>query len=244
MSSTGLVKSAADVFLGDDGQSKIGIGVGAVLFAVGAFDSAPERAKVLKVMGAAVVAYFFLRETAKRGTPGSATTDAASLPAGNDGVTTTEKALGLFGRIVGLEPEPGIEHRTERAADESAGPFLGQPKNALRVAGAWRQPTQGATIKIAAFSGTFQAFAVLENQSSAEVAGQVRVRILHEGLLQREVATTMFDGPFVRLAPGELRELVMRLPTVRDADGKLELALYFAGFNLASVSAQRELVIA
>lgn len=241
---TGLVKSAADVFLGEDKESRLGLGTGAVLFALGAFDKDQERAKVLKVLGGAVLAFFFLRETAKRGTPTAAIEGAAALPADNAGVTTVEKALGIFGRAVGLEPEPTIEDKPERAADESKGPFLGTPKNALRVAGAWRQPINGGSVPVAAFSATFQAFAVLENQSGQEVAGQVRVRILHEGLLQSETQTTMFDGPFLRLAPGEMRELDMRLPAVRDADGRIELALLFAGFNLASVSARRELVLA
>lgn len=244
MIATSLASGAADVVLGEDRQSKLGLGTGAVLFALGTFDRDPERAKVLKVLGAVVVAFFFLRETTKRGTPAAAVEGAAALPPGNEGISTFEQALGVFGRAVGLEPDAGIEDRPERAADESTGPFLGPPRNVLRVAGAWRQPTDGGTVPVAAFSSTFQAFAVLENQSGQEVAGQVRVRILHEGLLQGGTQTTVFDGPHLRLAPGELRELEMRLPTVRDADGKIELALLFANYNLASISAQRSLVLA
>jgi hypothetical protein len=239
----GLVTGAADVTLGEDSESKIGLGTGAVIFALGMFDRDAERSSMLKVIGGAVVAFFFLREQKRVGTPVQAVEDAAALPADNAGVSAFEKALGVLGRAVGLEPEVGIEQTSERAADESKGPFLGAPKNALRVAGAWRQPLPGGNFAVAAFSNTFQAFAVLENQSASEVAGQVRVRILHQGLLQGDLQTTMVDGPAVRLAPGELRELGMRLPAVRDADGKIELALYFAGFNLASISAQRSLVL-
>jgi hypothetical protein len=234
----------ADLLGGSSRESKAGLVLGAGLFAFGVYDHKRERGTALKLAGAGVVAAVLLREQRRIGTAGDALSDAAALPAGNAGVSTFEKALGVLGRAVGIEPEAGIEDRAERAADESAGPFLGTPKNALLVAGAWRAPQDGGTINVAAFSSTFQANAVLENQSRQEVAGQVRVRIMHEGLLQSGTQTTYFEGPYLRLAPGEMRELDMRLPTVRDADGRIGLALLFSGFNLASVTAQRSLVIA
>lgn len=240
----GLVTGAADVTLGEDSESKVGLGTGAVIFALGFFDRDPERSSMLKVIGGAVVAFFFLREQKRVGTPAEAVESAAALPADNAGVSTFEKTLGIFGRAVGLEPPVGIDDKSDHAADPARGFSLGTPKNALRVAGAFRQPIAGGTFAVAAFSETFQAFASLENQSAVEVAGQVRVRILHQGLLQGDLQTTMVDGPFLRLAPGEFRELEMRLPAVRDADGRIELALYFAGYNLASITAQRSLVLA
>lgn len=229
-------------FLPEDREGKLGMGVGGTLLALGVLDGNSGRGRVLKVAGAAVVAYFFLRERAATFATREEITADAALPAGNDGVSTQEKWNAVVGRVFGMEPEAGIEHATDRPA--IAGPHLGAPKNVLRVAGAWRQPTDGGSFALAAFSETFQAFAVLENQSAQEVAGEVRVRITHEGLLQSGAQQTYFDGPSVRLAPGEMRELSMRLPAVRDFDGRIELALLFANYNLATITAQRELVLA
>ncbi len=244
------LKELLSSLLPDDREGKLGMGAGATLFALGIFDRDGQRAQVLKVAGAAVVAYFFLRDQDSQFASKAEIEKDAELPAGNAGVSLQESYNAFVGRFLGFlgvpgtRPEAGIQDKPDRAADESKGPFLGQPKNVLRIAGAWRQPIDGGTVPIATFSDTFQAFAVLENQSAQEVAGQVRVRILHQGLLQSEPETTMFDGPSLRLAPGELRELDMRLPVVRDADGKIELALLFAGYNLASITAQRSFVLA
>jgi hypothetical protein len=238
-----VATSLASLF-GSTREAKVGTLLGGGLFLVGAFDRRADRGMVLKVAGAAVLVATLLREQRRTGTVGDALEGAAALPAGNAGVHPVEKALGVLGRAFGIEPEPGIDQVTERAADESAGPVLGQPRNALLVAGAWRQPLEGGTFNVATFSDTFQANAVVENQSDREVAGQVRVRITHEGLLQSGAQFTIFEGPSIRLAPGEMRELAMRLPTVRDADGRIGLALLFSGYNLASITAQRSLVFA
>lgn len=246
---------ALGLVLPDDAEGRAGLGAGAILLALGFLDKDGDRAAIFKLGGAAVLAYFTLRDRASSFASREEIKTDASLPAGNPGVSPQEKynaivgrfeqwAGGLFGIDAGTAPTVGIEHKDERAADESAGPFLGAPKNVLRVAGAWRQPLPGGTFAVAAFSSTFQAFAVVENQSNVTVAGQVRVRILHQGLLQGDMQTTLVDGPSIQLAPGELRELEMRLPAVRDADGKIELALLFNGYNLASITAQRSLVLA
>lgn len=239
-----ILKELLSRVIPDDREGKIGMATGATLFALGLFDKDGGRAQLLKVTGAAVTAYFFFRDQESQFASADQIQEDAGLPVGNAGVSIQERWNGLIGRVFNIEPEPGIEARTDTVADETKGPFLGQPKNALRIAGAWRQPTDGGIVNVATFSKTFQAFAVLENQSAMEVAGQVRVRILHKGLLESGVQTTMFEGPFLRLAPGEMRELEMRLPTVRDTDGKIELALYFAGYNLSSISAQRAFVLA
>lgn len=235
-----MLKAIADVVVGADGPAKAGMATGAALFVIGTVDDDHRRAKWIRAAGIAIAGFFFFREQRKAGGFLESVRGAAELPAGNDGISALEHALGLGGRIVGLEPDAGIEHRPDRGAE--AGPYLGTPRNALRVAGAWRQPTEGGSVPFALFSNTFEAVAVLENQNTVAVPGQVKARLLAQGLLEGTPQYHYTDGPSVRLEPGEMRELVMRLEIPRDFDGDLELALLFANYNLGTVRFSRRFV--
>lgn len=235
-----MLKAVADIIVGADSQAKAGMTAGAVLFVVGTVDENPQRARWIRAAGVALAGFYFFREQRRAGGFLDALEGAAALPAGNDGISGLEKALGLAGRAVGLEPDPGIEDRAERGAEDRF--YLGTPKNVLRVAGAWRQPVDGGEVPFALFSNTFEAHAVLENQNTVAVPGQVRARLAARGLLESETQHHLTDGPSVRLEPGESRALSMRLEIPRDFDGELELALLFANYNLATVRFSRRFV--
>jgi hypothetical protein len=146
------------------------------------------------------------------------------------GVGGAEQAFGAVSRALGFESPPHVGVREDRPADESKGPFLGTPRNALRVAGAMTQPVNGAHLDLTWGTGTIEAFASIENQASERRLGQVRARIIERnGSTQREAYV---DGPFVDLAPGEFKEITMRVP------------LPFSGFWLDPDSSQVSLLFA
>jgi hypothetical protein len=147
-----------------------------------------------------------------------------------EGVSAFEKGLGLLGRATGNEPEAGITTRVDRAADESKGPFLGTPKNALLVAGKIRSPVQGGELRLPLFADTVMVDAAVENQAAEPRAGRIAVRYMDGG------EARIMQGPEVTLAPGEFREVSIRVPPAR-AGGTFEgdIALLFSNHTLDRV---------
>lgn len=161
---------------------------------------------------------------------------AAGLPPGAD-VSTLEKGLGLWGRITGQEPEAGGESSPDRGATE--GPFLGTPKNAERVAGKIRSPSDGGTFPLPLYSDTFRVEGAVENQSEEVRQGRVEARVISQGLLQGEAQTLISPGVAVRLNPGQMSAVELRIPAVRDFDGAVRIALLWNGYKVDEITATR-----
>lgn len=144
----------------------------------------------------------------------------------------------VLGRAVGIEPSPGISVYPSDNEEDTRRDF-GVAKNVLRVVGGWTSPIDNGTFSLPVFADTFTARALLRNESSNPVRGQVKVRVAAQGLLQAETQQHIQDGPFVTLQPGDTVVADMHLKSVRDWDGDIDLSLLFENYNLAKVSARR-----
>lgn len=157
--------------------------------------------------------------------------EAASLPYGSGSLT--EQGIGLFGRFVGAEPEAGVGTSPDRGAEE--GPYLGTPRNALRVAGVIRTIenqviNSSKIIQVPAFSDTVLIDAAVENQSNAVQSGTINFRAL-----MRDASQTV-PGPTVNLAPGELRQISARIPRSLSYLQQFDIALQFRSYTLDRVT--------
>lgn len=171
-----------------------------------------------------------------------AATYEGSLSQEAPGVGPWEKAFGAGSRILGFEAPPKVETTTDRPAQESAGPFLGTPRNALRVAGKVRWPADGTRVNVSWGTSTIEADAALENQASERRLGQVKARIIErKGSSQEE---RIVDGPYVDLAPGEFRQVRMRVPLAYSGYGtdpdSSQVSLLFAGYTLDTATFSRD----
>ena len=158
--------------------------------------------------------------------------EAAQMPAGTGSLF--ERGLGMFGRATGNEPGPSIETTPDRPATE--GPKLGNPKNALLIAGKIRSvenqeitPTT-LTISFPLFSDTGLVDAAIENQGSNPQTGQVRARLLIKS------TPYMVNSPPITLAPGEFRTVSLRVPRDYSYYGTYDLALQWNNFTLDRVT--------
>ena len=171
-----------------------------------------------------------------------AATYEGSLPQDAPGVGTWEEAFGAGARIFGFEEAPKVETTPDLPAEPDKGPFLGTPRNALRVAGKVRYPANGTRIDLTWGTATIEADAAIENQAAERRLGQVRARIIErKGDSQEE---RIVDGPFVDLAPGEFRDVRMRVPLAFSGYGtdpdSSQVSLLFAGYTLDTSVFERD----
>lgn len=160
---------------------------------------------------------------------------AAALPYGAG--SWFEQLLGLGGRLTGNEPAPGIVATPDMPADPAkGGPYLGQPRNALRVAGKIRYPESGQVAKLPWGADTIALDAAVENQSSEPRSGRIKVRsIVGEG------AYRYVEGPDVTLKPGEFFTVAIRVPTSHGVSQfgpgnyRFDTALQFDNYTLDRV---------
>lgn len=164
----------------------------------------------------------------------AAVVDAAGLPAGAD-VSLLEKALGVLGRATGMEPPASVQTVTDRGATD--GPFLGNPKNVLGIAGKIRSPLEGAILKVPIFADTVEIDAAIENQSNEVREGIPVARVLQYrgGPLKAPTIVTVEGAP-VTLKPGEFRTVIMRIPPKESASGKVDVALQWGKYTLDRVT--------
>lgn len=170
-----------------------------------------------------------------------AATYEGSLPQDAPGIGGAEAAFGAVARALGFEEGPSVGDRADRPADERAGPFLGTPRNVERVAGKVRYPNPGQVLDLSWGTSTLNADGAIENQANERRLGQVRARMIEtKGSEQRE---SYVDGPYVDLAPGEFREITMRVEFPfsgywTDPD-RSEISLQWAGHTLDTVQFRR-----
>lgn len=187
----------------------------------------PSARDLGTALGAAVLGYGVWRLLRVPESAGAALKSEAALPSGAPGLTAADKVLGIFGRATDNEPPPGIEARADRGAVE--GPHLGPPKNVLLVAGKIRHPTSGGELRVPMFADSVPIDAVVENQARQTREGTVRLRYL------TDAGPQFVPGPRLTLAPGEMRQLQIRMPPLGVGNDKGDIALQFDGYTLETI---------
>lgn len=156
--------------------------------------------------------------------------------------TVFEEAGAVLARAAGAESPPELVTRPDFAADPaSSGPYLGQPKNVLRVAGKVRFPISGAIVPTKLAADTFDVDAALENQADEKRTGEL-VLVVREKNILGTWAEASVSGGNVTLEPREFRQVIVRAPNVVGrpfSPAESSVRLRFAGFTLDHVVFRR-----
>lgn len=159
--------------------------------------------------------------------------EAGILTSEAPGTTVLDDLMAIIGRATGNEPPPGIKAETDRVAE--GGPYLGTPKNLLRVAGKIRDPMDGGSAKVPAFADTIRIDAAVENQAQEARAGILQARLMLEGV--SEFVPIVVTAGRIELQPGEFKSVDIRIPYGKyTAFHKRTVALLFEGHRLDGVT--------
>ena len=195
-----------------------------------------DGTKILLFVGGAAAAWFLLEnEWEKLSAEEKASLAySANLP---PNVGWKQKILSLYARFrgtfqPGILPEPGVSVAADRGA--GPGPYLGAPKNLLRVAGVVRRienqdPRENAMIEVPIFADTVLIDSALENQSTEPRAGALKARLL--------IGSTPYfiESKPIDMPPGAFRQVTIRVPRDYSYKGEMDLAIQWEGYTLDSV---------